>query len=367
MIVLIASLTVGILLALAFGWWLQKNPQVGKMSDSDLALALLSEKQIGEASERSGRVRSQLVEFNDHMEPEAAGAPYKSFVGRLTIDRISLAPFLSNSVMLFAEKPDPINFMNVKSQGNDSLSLSKKYGDGSVAYFSPASDFDPAHVTIRLYDGLVGSKVQVFDTAGNIQNSNQAAEELLPIAEKLAAEQETNLETSIFGTRRFSQITLNDAMQQLPETINGATLIGMSEVKDTEWLAITGDFQTEKMKGFVSGGLVRFRLDARPDEAVEVTVLEFDSPETAADHHSTFLTQGVAVDPQAGAQQFELPDDLASAGKGLIQPTLAEIQSPQGAFLVDVSVLSPFQEIDKDAAIEDVIAISRSFLSGFAQ
>lgn len=365
--IFVASILGGLVLALLFWLWLEKNPQIGKVSSSDLALALLSEDDIATAADAKGRVRAQLIELNDHMEPEAGGAVYKTFVARLAVDRVTGAPFATNAVLLYDTAEQAKNFMTTKASGNDALTLGTTYADESLAYYSAESDSEPASVTVRLVDGAIGGKVQVFDMDSSVTSAEQAKSKLLPVAEKMAKKQASKISDLLLGTTRFSNEASNRAMAKLPESVAGATAIGQAKVKDTEWLAITGDLTSDSMPGFASGALARFQVTARPNEAIEVTVLEFDSADRAKEYYSKFLTEGVAVDESIGAQQMTLPSDLADEAAGLLQETLVEIQSAQGKFLVDVSIISPYTTIEKDAAVADVTEIARTILGSFTE
>lgn len=368
------SFGAGILIAVALYFWFQKNPQTSKIQDSDWAIAVLTEKDIAEVTDTKGDIRSQPIEFNDHMEPEEASAPYKSVVGRGTMDRNTGLIFVSNAIVSFNSREEAQNFMTTKSNGKTKLTPKKQYGEASAVYFQEADEIDPASVTYRLTQATVAMKIQVFDRPNRLDEGTNsvtmataAEEKLLSLAEKLAAKQLEKTKRVLNGFERFSNEPQNVAMRKLPKTIAGATYIGTAKVEGSDWLGITRDFEHNTFEGFQSGGLTRFHHTTRPKEAVEVVVLEFKTPEQAAAYQNNFLNTGVAVDETIDISEIELPESIDAFAGGLLQETLAEIQAVKGRFIVDISILSPFDVIDKEAAVSDLTKIAETVLSEFSE
>src|SRR3989338_96550 len=359
------SLAGGILIAVALYFWFQKNPQTSKIQDSDWALAILTEKEIAEATDSQGEIRTQLIEFNDHMEPEEKGAPFKSVIGRAIIDRKTGNIFAGNAIVSFNSREEAKNFVTVKSEGETKLTPQKQYGESSIVYFQEANEFDPANVTYRLTQATVAAKIQVFDRNNAITSADEGEKELLPFAEKLAAKQLERIKRVLNGFERFSNEPQNIAMRKLPKTVADTTYLGTAKVEGSDWLGTLRDFENDTFEGFQSGGLARFQVNKRPKEAIEIVILEFKTPELASAYQSELLKTGVAADESVQSSEIELPESIDSEADGLAQETLAEIQSAQGRFVVDISILSPFDVLNQEAAVEDLIKISEKILGEF--
>ncbi|OGY79326.1 MAG: hypothetical protein A3B74_00570 [Candidatus Kerfeldbacteria bacterium RIFCSPHIGHO2_02_FULL_42_14] len=340
-----------------------------ELSDRDMALALLTENEIATVTRQSGQIRSAPVEFNDHLEEDSWD--YVTFVARITNYRSTGTPFVENAVTRHLSTEGAQQGIVEKAGDYQRIDLPEKIGDSSLAYFIPAGDGYPAAVGVRFTYAFWSAKVFVYDVKPSsvVLSEEELAElasddalitELTPLATALAKKQLTKVKQLASGDERYLAPRDNVAVSRLPHVLPNSTYIGEATVTDKEWFGMTKEFDKEVLPGFISGGLVRHKIDSRKDEVVEIILLEFDAPTIPDAYKKNFVQSGGSA-----VEEITLPAHIDLTSDAIIQDTIAELQSAQGNYLIDVSIFSPFNTIDREAATQDLLIITDYYLKNF--
>ncbi|EKD79487.1 MAG: hypothetical protein ACD_41C00057G0002 [uncultured bacterium] len=183
---------------------------------------------------------------------------------------------------------------------------------------------DPGYMTYRFVLGQYGVRVDLIDTGDVFDDNSVIYDRLKPMLYRLALAQADRLQ-DVLDDETLALVD-TPAVGELPEAPDGTALLGSSAVTVEEWMALTGD-ESSELTGFASGAIRRFLLDERPEEVLEVIVMEFATAEQA----------------EALLADFEAPTE-----------GIAETQKTQDNFFFDISIFSPFGEMDYAAASVDL-------------
>lgn len=326
--------------------------------DSEVALALLDINDVEYLDVFYDSVRPSLIEFNDHLQSED-WEDYMFFNSRSWYDRASGALIMQNAITKYRLPAVAVDQVALLAGDAEPIDLLEPVGDTAIAYFTPADDGNTARLTYRFTVGQYGAKIHVIDVSGET-DMLVAETNLLAQAAELARYQYTKLSDLLYGSGQ--EVVMNDAMNHLPQTVSGTTPIGLTELIDDEWLGVQGDMISPEINGFVSGGLSRFRLDGRPDEVVEIVVMEFKTAAQAEAFRDELLSVGLAAEV---GTPITLPPALDSVADALGQDTMLELQATLDNYLVDVAVFAPFTEMNTTAAETDLIDFANEVIENF--
>lgn len=191
-----------------------------------------------------------------------------------------------------------------------------------LLYFGGPSD--PAYITYRVVLGQYGIHINVVDTGEVFDDNNVIYDRLNPIAYNLTSAQVDRLQTVLADEQ--TALANTAALQMLPDAPIGTTVLGTAAVTIDEWLTLSG-LDVTLLDGFTSGAIRRFVLTDRPDEVLEVVVIEFASADQA----------------QRLVDAFTTPP----AESGIV-----ESQFVQANYVYDISMYSPFEELDPKASAD---------------
>ncbi len=337
------------------------------LEDSAIALALLDADDV----ETLGVFEDPLpstIELNDHLDGDYL-EQYDFFVSRLWYDRASGNSLMTNAITKYLLPSAAVEEIDrLGGEGSQLNTIADPVGDAQVVYYdaplfyygSPASDAEPATLTYRFTVGQYGVKVAVVDTGDVLDDTSVIQARLLEQASALAQVQYDKLSELLYRT--VVATVTNDAIEHLPISVIGATLIGTVPLSAEEWLGLTYDLQRETIAGYVSGGLRRFQLEERPDEVVEVAVMEFSTPEQA----QAFRDELLDGEDAASGTEIELPATISNSADAILQAdTLVELQAAVDNYWVDITIYAPFATAELAAAEVDLIAISEEVLTSF--
>lgn len=354
----------GIFIAILFGWQKGFLTKKTDISSNDLAQTLLTKEEMETAAKMEGKLAPTTIEFNQSFDLEY-DAKYGNelFVARITYDRSTGKNAVENALLGFDSNEKAENFIKMKAQEAGNANVTYSF-DGKVPTLTLVSANTPdsqGSVNMRFAIGRLVTRIQVY---GDVETMKTAEVLLTPIALDLATKQKEKMESLLAGSLRAPSEPQNNSMARLPKNINGATVVGSFPVTIDEWLGITEDFQKDTLPGLVSGGLSRYRLDSRPKDAVEVTVLEFASNQDALNYQNTFFTEGAHL-KDTTSKKFDLPESLSGSSVARTSDNVDELAAVKGNYYIDISIISPFGEFNRDVATADLIRVSEEVVSGF--
>lgn len=282
-------------------------------------------------------VRPQAVQLNDHLD-DLADTNSEFFVSRQWLDELSGDAVMANAITKYVTSDIAQQQIVELSGDNTPLSVNATIGDSQVVYQ------DGDLFTYRFALGVYGVRL--------------TADSLITVSD-LAQLQADKLST--LGHAPSIELPNNVAVQHLPTTVSGGELLGTANVTAQEWLGTINNVEATEVTGFVSGGLRRWQLTDRPEEVVEVVVLEMDSAE-AADTLATGLLEFSDV-----GIEIELPASIAASADAMDNVDLVEMQGSVGNYFIDIVIMSPFGEVDNTAAKADLVTIAEEVVTGFEE
>jgi hypothetical protein len=252
-----------------------------------------------------------------------------------------------------ASAADALAFIQARSAGKTALTGAAEIGDEGVMYFDPATESGGASVTVRFTVNTIAAKVQVFAGSDDSRSDADLQAELSPVAVALAQAQATRLQDFLANTLAPVEDSPSMTSSALI-TLSGTTLVGRIPVTENEWLGVTGEYEEDaNISGLADAALSRFSVTDRPEEVVEVTVLDFYVKDIAPEYAAQLITD------DNRDTQLELPSDLPDTDRALATDTLIEAQLVKGNYVIDISVFSPFGVIDRDVATQDLVNWAR--------
>ncbi|EKD76686.1 MAG: hypothetical protein ACD_43C00021G0001, partial [uncultured bacterium] len=216
-----------------------------------------------------------------------------------------------------------------------------------------------ANLTYRFAVGQYSVRLTLFSTTTPEADLATAEQDLLPQLESIAIVQHNKLVDVL--TVATVTVSTNTAIEHLPESLAGATELGTTTVNFIEWYGITYNLESDEFPGFISGGLRRWQITARPDEVIEATVIEF----ATADQATAFVKELLPSLPDA--TELTLPETIADSADAVNNNGFLELQVAQGNFVIDLSLFAPFGSIDETAAVTDLVNHSETVVTNFVE
>lgn len=300
------------------------TPSVGEVTYRDLtadelSLALLTPEDV--AAEVAD-AHPLPVEFNGQLDPYLQ--EYDFYLGRLWNDANG-DMLVSDAVTRYTSAAAAQTNVSDLSAGCDQVLIDGIgdvffvcYDDPLLYYGSPS---DPASMVYRFTLGQYGVRLDLVDTGDVTDDNSVIYDRLDKILGALALVQEQHLQE--LAALDTADLVASAALERLPDTLAGTTLVGTGALTAEEWMSLTGD-TTDELTGFISGAIRRFQSDARPDEVVEVIVMEFET----------------------AAQAEALRADFVN----VVDDSLVESQVTVDNFFYDIGIFSPFADMDGAAA-----------------
>lgn len=328
------------------------------ITDSQLANALFTPVDITGIT-ALGNVRPSVVELNNHLDSTPPDT-YSFFDGRAWYAIPSGELRMSSAIVKNASTADASNFITVRSQGKTDLGdLADGLGDQAVIYFEPASDSFPANVTIRFTRSTLAVKVTVYASSEEESTALDLPTLLTPMALAVAEAQDARLQDFLANTLPVVEASPSLTSSALVNLSN-TTLVGRIPVTEEEWMGVTADYGIDSnISGLADAALSNFSVDARSEEVVEVTILDFYVSDIAPEYQSLLVTD------ENAETEVELPADIAEVADATATETIVESQMVKGNYLIDVSVFSPFGTLDQAAATQDMIKWTQELNSIF--
>lgn len=330
------------------------------VDDSALALALLNSLDVAVVLDN---MRPATIELNDQMDKDYLSG-YSFFITRRWYDRTEGTELLFTALTKYPTAEAAQSDAERLVENYDAVSVDQLGDTTFVGYDDPlhyyGSPSDPATLVYRFTYGPYMAKVEVVDTGNAFDENSVIQARLVAIAEPLAQRQYEKLVDLVQAPT--TETVTNPAIEHLPMTLSGATLIGTVAVSDEEWLGVTQDFEREALAGFISGGMNRFVFDDQDDHVAEVTVLEFATAEQAQTFQAELLTEGEAA---ATGTEIALPDTIAAVADALEQETFTEFQAAVNNYFIDVTVFAPFAETDMEFSRAQLITTSEEVIGNF--
>lgn len=337
------------------------------LTSTAIAFALLTDDEM-QAIQGLEEAHPALVEMADHLDTSREDA-YLYYVARVWSDPLRSDVWVANAITLYSSKEEAMLGTDRLVGGVETLPDASTVGDYSFAMYADPDEGDPLfesnlpNVTYRFVVGPCSVKVRVFAQGDLVALPvDSMKSELERMAYALASAQAERLE-AVLNDKWFAAADLTDtttllpnaALLHLPESLSGTTLIGTASFTQREWRGLEGNFDQD-IPGFQSGVLRRFEIETRPGEVVEVALFEFGTP-TAAQAFQSELVKG------EGYTVLALEEDLEAVADAVtLDEVMYELQMVQSHYMVDVSVFSPFGEIDPQAAEADMQAFAQEVL-----
>lgn len=303
-------------------------------------------------------VRPEPIQFNDQLDVAIADDS-EFFLARHWWDEVSGNSAFETAVTKYYSPAVAVTSIAELASDRTAVTPTVELGDITAVYYQPATADSAATLTYRFAVGQYGVRLTLFSTTDPEADVATVTDDLLSQLQAVAITQHNKL-VDVITSLAVAEPS-NVAIAHLPTVVDGATELGTTTVNFMEWYGITYDLESDDFPGFTSGGLRRWRLDARPDEVLEVTVMELASAEQA----TTFVTDLIPSLPDA--TEIVLPDTIADQADAVNNNGLFELQAASGRFVIDTIIFSPFGEIDETAAEADLIDLSEKIITDFVE
>lgn len=319
--------------ALVMGYFSSRPTNTSKVSADVVAAGLLQVEDIQATKDVSDAVPT-VVEFNGHLDGDRRDS-YLFYVARSWIDPGTGDVQISNAISAYASASDAQKGLDLLAFGAESLDQ-EGIGDAMRIYYYEPSDEAAATLAYRFTIGSYSAKVEVALLSDTPRQNDAIKNVLRPIARALATQEEKRLRSVL----KQGTAPTNAVMARLPKTITGTGVLGTAPVTAREWRGLERNLDIDTITGYKEGAVRRFQINARPDEVVEIVVMSFDSAAAA----KTFQ-QGLT---QKRNTVLDFPADLKNSTVGFREDKhqLMEAQTVSGTYLIDVTVMSPFSELD---------------------
>lgn len=337
---------------LCFGgvWSATQTAQAGSAKPDAVALALLTPAEVGGVAVVA-KAQPALVEFNGRLDNTRNDA-YDFYVARLWMNPANGNDWITNAITVYGSKKSAAAGLKAfASKGTKIEGL--PVGDESVVLWQSAVKKESASLTYRFQFGRFAARVGLNLPAGT---TKQQAKRWLPEVYELAAAQASRLRQLEKGELKpdFPKEIVN----LLPKKLPGTSLLGTALFTAQERRAMEHNFQTRgRIAGFRAGILRRFVLNDRPEEVVEVAVLEFDSGHSAAVFKAELQ--------HSKGPQIQIASDLTGHSLAKDFGDLVELQSVQDRYVVDVTLMAPFGTLNKGLAQNELSTFAQKTLVGF--
>lgn len=303
-------------------------------------------------------VRPEIIQFNDHLDVTTADDA-EFFLARHWWDEVSGTTAFENAITKYYSPATAATAIAELAEDKAEVTPTVELGDVQAIYFEPATAERSASLTYRYAVGQYGVRLTLFSTTDPEADQATVVDDLLGQLEAVAITQHNKLVDVV--TAESVTVPTNVAIEHLPATLAGAEVLGTTTANFMEWFGTTYNLESEDFPGFTSAGVRRFQLTARPDEVVEITVIEFATATQATD----FVAGLLPSLPEA--TEVGLPDSIAAIADAVNNGGLLEMQAARGRFAIDLTLFAPFGAIDETAATADLADLSATVVTEFTE
>ncbi|MBI4918960.1 hypothetical protein HY837_03455 [archaeon] len=330
-----------------------------EITSSEIALTLLTQVEVNQAINLEGSIRPLLPQLNDKIsEEDAEKYGYEDLVARLFISKQSGDLLIEDVLTLFKTEEQAKNFLRLKSQ-EAKAKITKSFNETILTSYSTSKgdETNPPSATLRFVINNLVAKITVY--GGNPTIDYTTPELLGALIIPLATKQKTKIEQLLKGELpgSINIYETNMALNNFPDKLSGAELIGIVPITKEEWLGETRKQEENKFTGFKSGAMGSFKLSNMPEHILNIVIMEFESKEDALKEQQAFFTEGVHLEDNS-SEALELPKTLSDFSVARISDTIAEVQSVNRVYLYDISIFSPYSELDKNNAKKNIAKYS---------
>lgn len=324
---------------------------------SQLAYVLLDEKQIEDVLQMPGKIYPGSVQFNDHLDPFDIDKEI-TYVARGSTLRTNVNDnVFENAVLLFSNNNDAMAYLNRHAKDAGVPVTYSFEGTIPTETDTSVNKDGTAALALRFVIGNVGAKVEID---GNAKTVLEAEALFLSMAKSAATLQKQKVEAYLNGTLKID--IQNDAETLLPTHIANTTFLGKTIESNDEYISNTGE---NSIIGFTEGAHETFKMNDRPAEVVDVSVIKFNTPSNAKAYLDTFGNNNPPNGPAfTNFKTISLPDSLTKyKGKASSQSGIVEFQAVKGTHFYDIIIEAPFESVDIVKASKDIIPISEEVMN----
>jgi len=359
LILLITALFIGAL----YGWyyWDEQNRVKrltggNEITSSELAFTLLNQEEIEKTLSIKDTTLPLLPQFNDQLSSEdVAKYDYSNLVVRLFVSKNSGDVLVENAISLFDSEEKAQNFIMAKA--NEIKAKTSYSFNGQVLTLYLTSQGDENNLpsaTLRFAIKNVVAKITIYGRNNVIDYTNPDLIGALVL--KLATEQKSKIEQLFNGeiTKSVNLQQTNMALNNLPDKLSETERIGIIPISQYEWLGETGNLKKETIPGFKSAAFESLKLSSLEGHVLSIMIIEFENKDDALREQELFFTEGVHIDDKT-SEVLPLSKSFNKFSVARISDTMAEIQAVDKVYLYDISIFSPYGELDKVKAKEKII------------
>ena len=359
LILLITALFIGAL----YGWyyWDEQNRVKrltggNEITSSELAFTLLNQEEIEKTLSIKDTTLPLLPQFNDQLSSEdVAKYDYSNLVVRLFVSKNSGDVLVENAISLFDSEEKAQNFIMAKA--NEIKAKTSYSFNGQVLTLYLTSQGDENNLpsaTLRFAIKNVVAKITIYGRNNVIDYTNPDLIGALVL--KLATEQKSKIEQLLNGeiTKSVDLQQTNMALNNLPDKLSETERIGIIPITQYEWLGETGNLKKETIPEFKSAAFESLKLKSLEGHVLSIMIIEFENKDDALREQELFFTEGVHIDDKT-SEVLPLSKSFNKFSVARISDTMAEIQAVDKVYLYDISIFSPYGELDKVKAKEKII------------
>src|SRR3989338_2265105 len=359
LILLITSLFIGAL----YGWdyWDEQNrikrlTGGNEITSSELAFTLFNQEEIEKTLSIKDTTLPLLPQFNDQLSSEdVAKYDYSNLVVRLFVSKNSGDVLVENAISLFDSEEKAQNFIMAKA--NEIKAKTSYSFNGQVLTLYLTSQGDENNLpsaTLRFAIKNLVAKITIYGRNNVIDYTNPDLIGALVL--ELATEQKSKIEQLFNGeiTKSVNLQQTNMALNNLPDKLSETERIGIIPISQYEWLGETGNLKKETIPGFKSAAFESLKLSSLEGHVLSIMIIEFENKDDALREQELFFTEGVHIDDKT-SEVLPLSKSFNKFSVARISDTMAEIQAVDKVYLYDISIFSPYGELDKVKAKEKII------------
>ncbi len=326
-----------------------------EITSSELALTLLTHEEVENLLKLQGATLPLLPQFNDNLHAEDTEKyQYADMVARLFISKKSGDTLLEDVITLFDNEEKAQTFIMTKAEEAGARTTQSFEGTVLTLYTTQNGDENnPPSATLRFAIKNLVVKITLYGDNPTIDYTN--ADLLGALLLKLATEQKNKIEQLLSGQllEKINLYQTNMALNNLPDSLSGAELIGLLPITQEEWLGETRKLGENNLQGFKSGAIASFKLPDMPGHVLSVVILEFENKEDASREQQVFFSEGAHLEDES-SEVLELPKTLSDFSAARASDTMTEIQAVYRVYLYDIALFSPYYELDKANARKNI-------------
>lgn len=324
------------------------------LSSDQLALTLLAQTDISPLIDDA---RPLSIEFNGQLDTDLKN--YDFYIAQRWQAGTNGTARFGEAVTRYTSATDAQTNLAELADGC-TVATQRLVGDTDyICYTKPlvyygGGDPEPAYMIYRFSTGIYGVRLDLVDSGDPLDDAQVIYDRLLATAHRLALLQQQHLAAALTNP---PAVPPSAALNDLPGTLPGATLLGTTTLTPDQWRMLTADY-TNPLTGFISGGVRRFHLTSRPNEVIEIIMIEFTDGAQAKALRDLLK--------QPGDTDVVLPADLSSTGGiGVVRDNLVELETVYDHYFIDVSVFAPLTDSDTTAGQADAITAMQATLASF--